>query len=221
MNGSNRLSGPGRETEGPRDHAKAARRRAKAEARIRLRAGLSPEPWERFRILSDSIREARQMVDLSDHRARYALIIVGVLNAGVLAVTSRSRSLAELPAGLRPWLVVVMIVYGLLTLAFVLHAIESLRPRPLEAAGPATASEARLLFWDAVSRHDLNQYHGAWDQARMAEIIREAEAMFHALSTVIVMKHRALHRLYMALVALVLLATLLLGLMSWLTVRNP
>ena len=72
---------------------KRARRLAKAEARIRLQETLPPEPFDRFRIVTECISEARQVVDLSDHRARYALVIIGVLNAGVFALISRAHLL--------------------------------------------------------------------------------------------------------------------------------
>lgn len=200
-------------------------KREKAEARIRLHEELPPDPWERFRIVSDCIREARQTVDLYDHRARYALVIVGVLNAGVLAVAGSSRRFGEVPATMRPWLIAAVVIYAVLTLAFVLSAIESLRPRPPEVLrqvlpAPTGEEASGLLMWEAVGQYALEEYHAAWDRVRMVQINREEEAIFHALAGVVLAKHRALRRLYMGLVALVVMAALLLIGATWLVVRG-
>ena len=48
----------------------------------------------------------------------------------------------------------------------------------------------------------------------MAQINREAEAIFHTVSGVVRAKNRSLRRLYQGLVALVVLATLVLGLVT-------
>ena len=142
---------------------KQARRREKAEAKMGLQASLPPDHWERFRILTDCISEARQVVSLSDHRTRYALMIIGVLNAGLFAVFSRPHLINELPTGIRAPLVAVIVGYALLTLAFVYYAIEALRPRRLEPAaergGGADAARKGLLFSEAVAadRHDSSR----------------------------------------------------------------
>ena len=200
--------------------AKWARRMDKAEERISLRAALPPEPFDRFRIITECISEARQVVDIADHRARYALVIIGVLNAGVFALISRAHLLADITPVVKSWLVGMIIVYGLLTMAFVLHAIECLRPRPLgsamrDAAGPPGTEPLGLLFWEVVARQNLDRYHEKWDRVRMAQINREAESIFHTLSGVVRVKYRALHRLYLGLVVLVILATVVLGVVTW------
>ena len=199
---------------------KQARRLEKAAGRIRLQTALPPEPFDRFRIITECISEARQVVELSDHRARYALVIIGVLNAGVFALITRAHLLAGMTPAVKSWLVGMIIVYGLLTMAFVLHAIECLRPRPLDSAlpdvpGPLGAEPLGLLFWEVAGRQDLDAFHEKWDRVRMAQINREAEAIFHALSGVVRVKYRALHRLYLGLVVLVILATLVLGVVTW------
>jgi len=208
----------------PELEGKRARRLEKAEARIRLQAALPPEPFDRFRIITECISEARQVVDLSDHRARYALVIIGVLNAGVFALISRSHLLAALTPAVKSGLVGMLIVYGVLTMAFVLHAIECLRPRPLDRAlpgvpAPPGTEPLGLLFWEVVGRQDLASFHAKWDRVRMAQINREAEAIFHTLSGVVRAKYRALHRLYLGLVVLVVLATLVVGVVTWAALR--
>ncbi len=64
------------------DHDKAARKRRKSEAKLRRDAERPPESFERFRILAELVNEGRRVVELADHKARYALVVIGVLNAG-------------------------------------------------------------------------------------------------------------------------------------------
>ena len=46
--------------------------------------------WERYRALNDAMDEAYEVMDLSNREARFALLVMGVLNAGVLISASRS-----------------------------------------------------------------------------------------------------------------------------------
>ena len=208
-----------------RESQKQARRREKAEAKVGLQASLPPDHWERFRILTDCISEARQVINLSDHRTRYALIIIGVLDAALFAVFSRPHIISELPLGIRAWLVGAMVVYGLLTLGFVYFAIEALRPRRLEPA--AESSEGTeppskgLLYWEAVAGQDIDAYHKGWDEVRMAQVTREVETIFHTLSRVVSSKSAAMRRLYQGLVVLVIGAGFLLMVGAWLMFRQP
>jgi len=215
---------PSQATSEQGESRKQTRRREKAEAKLSHLAESRPDPWERFRILTECIGEARHVIDLSDHRARYALIIVGVLNAALFALLSRAHLIADLPAGVKPWLVGLLVMYGVLTLAFVFSAIESLRPRPLVAGGKGPGGTgpgplSGLLYWEVVAGQDLEYYHRAWDRVRMIEVTRETETIFHTMSRVVRAKNLALRRLYVGLVALVILAGFLLIITTWLVMR--
>lgn len=184
---------------------------AKRERKRRQDAHRHPDGWERFRIVTEAISEARQVVEISDHRARYALVIIGVLNAAVLVFIARWDLLQGLSGGIRFWLIGLVIVYAILTFGFVLHAIDCLRPRPLKA-------DARgLLHWEAVSGRELAELEDAWSRVRLDEINAEAVAVFHTLAGVVAMKYRALRRLYQGLVVLVVLSAVILGMSAALT----
>ena len=215
----------------PRNGRKHAEKHEKREQKVRQHADRPPEPWERFRILIEAISEGRQVIDLTDHRARYALIVLGVLNAGAFAFISRAHLLGALTGAVKLWAVGLLLFYGVLNLIFILHAIDCLRPRPLSQALPAegTADEGRplplhrplgIMFWESVARMDLDTYHRAWDHAVMGQVNAEAEAVFHAMARVIQEKYRALRRLYAGLAGLVILAFLLLCLFTVLTLRS-
>ena len=59
------------------------RKGRKREAKRRRDAQRLPDSYERFKILLEVIGEQRHVVDLEDHRARYAMIIMGAINAAV------------------------------------------------------------------------------------------------------------------------------------------
>jgi hypothetical protein len=58
-----------------------------------------PDSFERFRITAELVAEGRQLVEIADHKARYALIVLGVLNPAVFEVISRPNLLEDHPGG--------------------------------------------------------------------------------------------------------------------------
>jgi hypothetical protein len=201
-----------------RRHAEKHRER---EAKVRRQADRPPPPMQRFRIIMEAIEEGRRVIDLADHRARYALVALGVLNAGAFLLISRAHFLGSVAPAARNWMVVLLLIYAALNLLFVLHAIDCLRPRRLSRALPPGRvirgeqslpmhEPMGLLFWEAVSRVDLPTYRQAWDHVVMGQVNAEAEAVFHTMARVIQAKYRALGRLYVGLAGLVVLAFVIL-----------
>lgn len=188
--------------------SKRARRLRKRLEKLQQDAVRPPDSFERFRILEALVGEGRQLVELADHKARYALVILGVLNAGVFVVISRGHMIASLPPGLKPWLVGALFVYALLTLLFMLHAIDCLRPRRLGYAD-LLLDRPSLVFWDAIATTDLETYRQAWAGARMDQINAEVVLIAHRESRILDVKYTALGRLYIGLATLVILASLL------------
>lgn len=199
---------------------KQARKAHKREVRLRRELGRRPDSFERFRILMEMVSEGRQVVDLADHKARYALVIMGVLNAGVFFLMSRAHLIATLPQFVKPWLIGALIAYAVLSFVFVLHAIDCLRPRRLHysqllssAAGPPARSVQRgLMYWEAIAGYELAVYQHEWDSVRMDQINGEVVVIAHRLAHLIREKYAALGRLYAGLVILVVLAGMLLAL---------
>ena len=203
---------------GERD--RQARKRHKREAKLRRDAERPPDSFERFRILMELVSEGRQVVDLADHKARYALVIIGVLNAGVFFLMSRAHLVGDLPPAVKPWLLGFLIAYAFLTFVFVLHAVDCLRPRQLHYAkllAGADGSKARdgrpgLMYWEAIAGYQLEAYQHAWGAARMEQINSEVVVIAHRLALLIRAKYAALGKLYFGLVMLVVLAAVLLAL---------
>ena len=182
------------------------RKERKREAKRRRDARRPPDSYERFKILLEVIGEQRHVVDLEDHRARYAMIIMGAINAGVFLVASRAVGNGQLPAPLPHWLVGVVVVYLAATLLFILGAVDCLRPRALQRRG--------LLHWEGALMHDVAEYQGAWSEVRMDQLNSEAVLVAHMLARMIHEKYRANRRLYGGLAVLIVLGAVLLTILG-------
>jgi len=191
---------------------KAARRHQKHMAKLREDAERPPRSLERWRILMDVVDEGRRVVDMADHKARYALVVMGALNAAVFVILSRAHLISGLPTWLKPWLIGGLVVYGGLSCLFVYHAIDCLRPRWLQDSGPpapaGSPERGGLLYWESIGKYDLATYRRAWKDARMDQLNGEVVIIAHHLSVLIGRKYRALARLYRGLAVLVVLAAL-------------
>lgn len=204
------------------DEGKAARKRQKREEKVRREAERPPDSFERFRVLAELVKEGRQVVDLVDRRARYALVVIGVLNAGVFVFLSRLRLFDTLAPGARPWLIGCMVAYAAVTLLFLYYAVDCLRPRLLRrtqvraansaSGGPWTRHAPRgILYWETIAGYELEAYQRAWSEIRMEQLNAEVVIIAHQLARVIRGKYVALGRLYSGLAVLVVLACVLMG----------
>jgi len=201
----------------PGEHDAQARKQRKRDAKRRRDAERPPDSFERWRILLELVNEGRQVVDLADHKARYALVVMGVLNAGVYFLMSRSHLFAGLAPGVKPWLIGFMVAYAALTFLFVYHAVDCLRPRRLQCADlePNRGGEARapcgILFWETIAAYELEEYRRAWSNARMEQLNAEVVIIAHYQARLIQAKYVALGRLYLGLAVLVVLGGCLLA----------
>ena len=190
----------------PGQHERQAGKRRKREGKLRRDAERPPESFERFRILSELVDQGRQVIELADHRARYALVVMSVLNAFVFLVISRSHLLGELPPTFRTWLIGFMGLYGVLTFIFVFYAVDCLRPRPLQVRGGAGGPEEREA---GAARHPLlgrrspamisRRFRRAWSEARMEQLNAEVVIIAYRLARVVRAKYLDLGRLYLGL----------------------
>ena len=200
---------------------KQMRKRLSRDAKLVSDAERPPSTFERFKILMDVADEGRRVVDLADHKARYGLLIVGVLNA-VVILMERGSTFEHLPAGVKPWVTASLVVYASATFFCALAAINCLRPRRLHYAGllapqppsspaPGSYGPRGVLYWESIAGTELGAYRRAWGEVRMGEINAEMVLILHRLGRVIQAKYAALGQLFAGLTALALLAAVLLG----------
>jgi hypothetical protein len=200
---------------------KQTRKRLSREARLITDAERPPSTFERFKILMDVADEGRRVVDLADHKARYGLLILGVLNATVIIV-ERGSTFDHLPSGVKPWVTVCLALYAAVTFFCALAAINCLRPRRLHYAELLTPQRKEplatgvygprgVLYWESVAGTELGAYRQAWGEVSMGEINAEMVIILHRLGRMIKTKYDALGHLYVGLTALALLAAILFG----------
>jgi hypothetical protein len=90
------------------DEAERIRRRERKRAHD---ADRRLEAWERYRALVDASDEAYELIDISNREARFALILMGALNAVALVLLTRADALTLLPARDRYWMVGLFVAY--------------------------------------------------------------------------------------------------------------
>lgn len=201
---------------------KAARKLHKRAAKLRRDAERPPDSFERFRVLSELVNQGRRVVELADHKARYALVVMGVVNTGLFFLVFQTHILTNLSPTGRSWLVGFITVYAALTFFFAFYAVDCLRPRRLRyadvmaindgASGEAGSWHAPrgILFWETIANYELDAYRRAWSGVRMEQLNAEVVIIAHQLARLIRAKYVALGRLYWGLALQLVLAALLL-----------
>jgi hypothetical protein len=181
-----------------------------------------PDAWERFRILLESVDQGRRITEMADHKARYALVLIGLVNAAVILLGTRSDFLKGSPAWLDPWLHALLIPYIGATFVALWFAIACLRPRALQTSLPPTdrppgpGQQAQgVLFWEGIVRRNLEAYQRALNSVTMGQLNAELVVVAHALAVVNRSKFEAVRKMYIALVVVIALAAVLLALDVW------
>jgi uncharacterized protein YjiK len=182
------------------------------------------DSWERYRALTDVLDEAIDLVDLADHKARFALVIMAALNVVLFFVAIRTDLVREIPRMFQPFIGVYVLIYALVALYFFLQAIESLRPRKSQPqVPPVTQTHIEefplgIRFYEDILRRDVEDYKRAWKEVHVGQLNAELAVQAHALAGINRAKYNALRRLYSGLKLMTLLAVGLVGLAALATV---
>jgi hypothetical protein len=179
------------------DDAKAERRRLKALERTADDRVL--DPWERYRALVDYGDHLLDLTELSDRKTRFALLILGGLNALNLLLVARSDGLAALQRG-DPAMAAYAGCYTLLSLVLLLYAIAALKPRT-PARGDQGGADVRML--NGAAAQTVDEFCARWRDAQIGEITRELAVVAFTRARANALKERALHRVYLGLHVLV------------------
>jgi uncharacterized protein YjiK len=182
------------------------------------------DSWERYRALTDVLDEAIDLVDLADHKARFALVIMATLNVVLFFVGTRTDLIQDIPARFQPFIAIYLLVYVLVALYFFMQAIESLRPRKSQPQVPPVSQTGiedfplGIRFYEDILRRDPEEYKRAWKEVRMGQLNAELAVQSHALAGINRAKYGALRRLYLGLKIMTMLAVGLVGLAAAFTV---
>ena len=163
--------------------------------------------WERYRALIDASDEAYDLIDISNREARFALIVMGGLNALPLLLLTKMDIISAMTRFERIWMVSFLIGYAVLLLYFILQAIEALHPgrfRPsLENWSPDSPDYpiGVRYYEDVIKRNDVEHW-AAWQHVRLSQLNAELAVQLHGLALKNDAKHRAVRRLFIGLRAM-------------------
>lgn len=192
------------------EESKAERKRKKELDRFIETRPL--DPWERYRALSDHVDHLLDVTELADRKTRFALVILGALNAVNVLVAIRVPQLDA--DGLNHTFIQVYVAgYVILSLYFFVYAILALRPRsgllhrPSESRPDGRAPGLRLM--NDILATDIDEYYDLWRKAEVGQLDREMALQAYLLARTNADKFRAVGRVFRGLLLLVGLTALL------------
>jgi len=176
------------------------------------------DSWERYRALNDAIDEAYEQIDLGNREARFALILMGGLNAGLIVLATRSDLRQNLSGMHRTWMMLLFIVYLVMAVRFLLQAIEALRPgkfRPHLPGWPRGSEDfpRGVRYYEDVIQRNAEDHWRAWSDVRIGQLNAELAVQFHSLCQKNEQRHLAVRRLYSGLRLMTMLLACLAGLL--------
>lgn len=178
------------------------------------------DAWERNRSLNDAIDEAYDQLDINNREARFALILMGGLNAFLVVAATRSELLSALSGRQRSAIGILAAVYAVVAVYFVLEAIESLKPgrfRPkLGGWSPQSSDYPQgVRYFEDVVQRDVQSHWRAWQQVRVDQLNAELAVQLHSLCLKTAVKRASLRRLYAGLRIMTLLISALIVLLVY------
>lgn len=161
-------------------------------------------PAELYRALNDALDEGYELFDLSNREARFALILMGGLNAALIIVASQSGLRERLSPIEQQIEAAVIGVYALLAIAFLFQAITALRPGQFRPRLKHWSRERKdfphgvRYFEDVVQRNTVEHWE-AWQVVTLRQLNAELAVQVHSLALKNEARKKALRRLYNSL----------------------
>jgi len=174
---------------------------------------------ERYRALNDAMDEAYDLFDLTNRDARFALILMGGLNAALVVFATRSEIVSRLTPTQGAITGVVLAAYVVLAFVFLLQAIQALRPgniRPVSKIDAAVGLPVGVRYFEDVVTRSVDEHVAAWNNVTIAQLNTELAAQVHSMCLRNVKRKDALRRLYNHLrLMTILLAVILVIVLSF------
>jgi hypothetical protein len=157
--------------------------------------------------LIDASDEAYDLIDISNREARFALIVMGALNAMPLLLLTKTDIIDSMSRFERIWMVSFLIGYALLLLYFILQAIEALHPgrfRQSMSDWPNNSTDipAGVRYYEDVIKRTPAETWATWQHVRLSQLNAELAVQLHGLALKNDAKHRAVRRLFIGLRAM-------------------
>ena len=161
-------------------------------------------PAELYRALSDALDEGYELFDLSNREARFALILMGGLNAALIIVASQSGLRERLSPIEQQIEAAIIGVYALLAIAFLFQAITALKPGQFRPKLKHWSRERKdfpqgvRYFEDIVHRNTMDHWE-AWQAVTLRQLNAELAVQVHSLALKNAARKKALRGLYTSL----------------------
>jgi len=201
-----------------KDPAEKAEKAEKALRKLESERGLL-DPADRYKALVNAVKAAQDLIELADKKARFALVIMSVLNAVAVLLVVRGGEAALPTSGIfGPLVKLELVAYAVVTVYYVSQAISALRPRgvrppPLNTL-PATIEPGismRVLFYADIIARPRQDFADLWQGIRMDNLTTELADQLYVLSIINRQKFSALDRLYFGLTVMTVMLAILIG----------
>jgi hypothetical protein len=175
------------------------------------------DAWERYRALNDAMDEAYELMDQSNREARFALLVMGILNAFVVIGASRQEVTGTFDHRERLAATALLAVYAVTAIYFLFQAIAALRPGKYQPDLTSWNEDAPdfprgLRYYEDVIQRDVKSHWRAWCDVPLAQLNAELAAQHHSLCLKANVKRVAQARLFAGLRVMVVLVVCLMTL---------
>lgn len=176
--------------------------------------------WERYRALNDAMDEAYEIIDIANREARFALLVMGVLNAFVLIAASRADIVGAFAGNERMAAGGLLVVYAVTAVYFLYQAIGVLHPgrfRPkMGEWTPVNGDFPKgVRYYEDVVDRDVWSHYRAWCDVELGQLNAELAVQFHGLCFKSQVKRVAVSRLFVGLRVMTLLVASLMVLVLY------
>ena len=142
--------------------------------------------WELYRALNDALDDGQDQFDLSNRDVRLAMILMGGLNAALVILASQSSLGANLSPVERQIEGAVIALYALFALAFLLQAIDALKPghyHPNFENWPTHRSDFPhgVRYFEDVVLRDTEAHWRSWREISLEQLNAELAVQLHSM----------------------------------------
>lgn len=161
-------------------------------------------PSELYRALNDALDEGYDLFDLSNREVRFALILMGGLNAALVIVASQSGLRAMLSPIEQQIEAAALALYALFAVWFLMQAINALRPgsyRPQLKHWPRERHDypQGVRYFEEVVKRNTPEHWDSWRQVTLKQLNAELATQVHSLAMKNNTRKKALRELYTSL----------------------
>lgn len=169
-------------------------------------------PWEQYKALNDAMDEVYEVIGIGNREARFALLVMGTLNAFVVIAASRPEVVGALAGVVRVSAAVLLGIYAVTAVYFLFQAIEALRPGKFRPRLENWATERDdapigIRYYEDVIARDVLHHRQAWQDVHLDQLNAELAVQHHSLCLKSNVKRAALHRLFAGLRVMTMLVT--------------